>query len=194
MEQLLSFLDSIATAEGWPLSESCLDYLRSVVNETTVTRGAYILQPGQICRNIYFIKQGLLKCFYILHDKEVPDWFFGPGEAVVALESYYDQVPSTDYIQAVDDTQLYYISHDELNHIDRTYVEFNVVGRVLTNKYLRIWHRYSRMIRMRPAEERYTLLLDQQPELIQKIPVRDLGPFLDMSRETFTRMRGKIIK
>jgi CRP-like cAMP-binding protein len=74
----------------------------------------------------------------------------------------------------------------------RTFVEFNVVGRVLTNKYLRIWHRQARNIRMLTAEERYQFLLENQPELINRVPVQDLASYLDMSRETLSRMRGRI--
>jgi len=92
----------------------------------------------------------------------------------------------------LEDSDLFYITYDEYLHLNRTYVEFNVVGRVLTNKYLRIWHRQARNIRMLTAEERYGFLLEHQPELIRRVPVRDLASYLDMRRETLSRMRGRL--
>jgi len=192
MEQLLSFLNSIASSEGWPLSSECLSHLRKIIKVRSIKEHEYLLRAGEICQNLYFIQKGLLKCYYILHGREVSDWFFGEGETVVAMDSFYDQAPSQDFIQALEDCELFYITHDEFIHLNRTYVEFNVIGRVLTNKYLRIWHQQARNIRMLSAEERYTFLLKNQPELIMRVPMRDLASYLDMSRETISRMRGRL--
>jgi len=192
IEELLSFLNSIAEAEGWPLSAACLAHLRKITKTTTLKQEEMLLSAGQVCRNLYFIRRGLLKCFYIVHQREVSDWFFGELQTVVSIDSFYDQVASEDFIQALEDCELFYITYEDLAYLYRTFIEFNVVGRVLTNKYLRIWHRQARNIRMLTAEERYTFLLQTQPELINRVSVRDLASFLDMSRETLSRMRGRI--
>ncbi len=192
MEELLSFLDEIASFEGWPLSGDCSDYLRTIIKKSSLKKEEYLLKAGEVCTNLYFIKRGLLKCFYIVHSREVSDWFFGELETVASIDSFYDQVKSEDFIQALEDCELLYITFDELAYLYRTFVEFNVVGRVLTNKYLRIWHRQARNIRMLTAEERYAFLLEKQPELIMRVPIRDLASYLDMSRETLSRMRGRI--
>lgn len=192
MEELLSFLNVIASTEGWPLSAECLAYLRKIIKTRTLKEGELLLSAGEICSNLYFIRKGLLKCYYIVHQQEVCEWFFGELETVVSIGSFYDQVPGEDFIRALKDCELFYITYEELNYLYRTFVEFNVVGRVLTNKYLRIWHRQARNIRMLTAEERYLFLLKTQPELINLVPVRDLASYLDMSRETLSRMRGRI--
>jgi len=192
MKELLEFLCSTAAAAGWPLSEGCLKRLSEIVKTISLKRDEFLLREGQICKNLYFIHKGLLKCYYLLDGTPVSDWFFGEMETIVSIDSFYDQVPSKDFIQALENTDLFYITYDDLENLYRNFIEFNVIGRILTNKYLRIWHRQAQNIRMLTAEERYAFLLANQPELINRVPVRDLASYLDMSRETLSRMRGRI--
>lgn len=192
MEEVLSFLKEIAEAEGWPLSAECIRYLEEIIREKNLKRDEHLLVAGEVCKNLYFIKKGLLKCYYILHGKQVCDWFFGERATVVAVDSFYDQVASMDYMQALEDSKLLYITFDQLNFLYRNFVEFNAVGRVLTYKYFRIWHRQSRNLRMLSKEERYRLLLTTQPDLINRVPVQDLASYLDMSKGTLSRMRSRI--
>lgn len=192
MKELLSFLNKIAISEGWYLSPACLAYLRKIIKRSSLKKEEYLLKAGEVCTNLYFIRRGLLKCYYIVHNSEVSDWFFGELETVTSVDSFYDQVKSEDFIQALEDCELFYITYKDLIYLYKTFIEFNVIGRVLTNKYLRIWHRQARNIRMLTAEERYLFLLEKQPELIMRVPVRDLASYLDMTRETLSRMRGRI--
>src|ERR1700726_105605 len=117
MEELLSFLNEISSAEGWPLSAGCLEYLRKTIKRRSVKQKENLLEPGQVCKNLYFIKKGLLKCYYMHGKKEVSDWFFGESETVVSIDSFYDQVPGKDFIQALEDCELLYVSYDELQYL-----------------------------------------------------------------------------
>jgi len=192
MEELLWFLNDVAAKNGWPLSAQCLAHLRKIIKKQEVMSEEVLLRPPQVCEHLYFIKKGLLKCYYMLHGQEVCDWFFGEMETVVSIDSFYDQLPSIDFIQAIEDCILYYITYRELDYLYQNYVEFNVVGRVLTNKYLRIWHKQAKNIRMLTAEERYQFLLDTQPGLVNRVSIKDLSSHLDMARETLSRVRGRI--
>jgi len=78
-------------------------------------------------------------------------------------------------------------------HLYRRFVEFNAVGRVLTYKYFRIWHRQARNIRMLTSEERYRILMEAQPDLVRRVPVGDLASFLDMRQETLSRIRSRMV-
>ena len=192
MEELLTFLNAISSPAGKPLSTELRDFLPTIVKRTTLKKGEYLLVPGQVCENLYFIQKGLLKCFYILRGKAVSDWFFGETETVVSIDSFYNQVPGDDFIEALEDCALYYISFQEYQDLCVTYFEFCLIAKILTTKYLQLWFRQVRNIRMLTAEERYLYLLKNQPDLIKRVQIQDLASFLDMSRETLSRMRGRI--
>ena len=186
MEEILAFLNAI-----FPLSPECIDYLRKVVRSRRVSRNEMILEIGQVNDKLYFIKTGLLHCYYFVNNKPISDWFFWETETVVSIGSFYDQVPSEDCIVALEDSEIYFITKDQYDHICRTFLEFNFVARVLLEKYLKVFHGHSRLLRKFSAADRYKLVLSKNPELVARVPVAELATWLNMEPETLSRMRNK---
>jgi CRP-like cAMP-binding protein len=187
MEQLLGFLESVH-----PIGESLKTGLYKVVKSCKLKKHRLLLKEGQICRNIYFIHTGLLRCYYLLEETEVCTWFMRERDICVSVSSFYDQIAGYEYIQALEDCELYYISHSELEEIYRSHAQFNYTGRVLTIKYLKDWTRQMRILRMQKAEERYLQFRELEPELVQRVPQKYLAPFLGMQPETLSRIRKKL--
>jgi CRP/FNR family transcriptional regulator, anaerobic regulatory protein len=186
MDEIILFLSGI-----YPLSPECIAYLKRAIRKRMVKKDQIILEIGEVCQNLYFIKKGVLRCFYFVGEKEVSDWFFWEGETVVSIESFYDQAGSEDCIQALEDCELYYISFQELEYLYQHYIEFNIIGRVLTIKYLRVFHQHARNIRKLSAADRYHYLLRTQPDLVQRIPLGPLASWLNREPETLSRMRAR---
>jgi CRP-like cAMP-binding protein len=189
MNDVLKFLCSI-----YPLTAECQAYLRSIIRKRNIKKGQILLKTGEVCRNLYFIQKGVLRCSYYIKDKEVSDWFFWQGETVVAIDSFYDQAPSEDCIQALEDCELFYISFLELEYLYEHYIEFNYIGRVLTLKYLRVFHEHVRNIRRLSATKRCQILLQKYPGLIDRVDLGHLASWLGMTRETLSRVKSKKIK
>jgi len=114
------------------------------------------------------------------------------GEVIISVESFYKQQTSYESIQALEDCQLYYIDHSELQHIYRYYPEFNFVGRVLTEKYYMLSEQRLYTLRGQKASERYVYLRDNHPEIIQRVPSKYIASYLSASEETISRIRSKI--
>ena len=191
MEELLERLCST-----YPLSEGCLTRLRQVIKSQTLAEGDHLLRTGEVCRNIYYISKGFLRCYYTRDgsDAEVTDWLYMEHEFIVSIPSYYLQVPSDKSIHAVEDCELFYISFEEERALNRDFIEFNVVGRLWTMKYLMDFSSLLKSIRMLTAIERYQLLMERSPELIERVPVMYLASYMNMDAKTMSRMRSQISK
>jgi len=187
MNEAVQYLHAV-----YPLSDEVLSHLDSILKSRSLVKGEFLLKPGEVCENIYFIKKGLLRCYYLRGETEVSAWFMKEADVIVSVDSYYEQVPSYEYIQALEDCDLYYITFYEEDYIFQTYLEYNVIGRLLTRKYLQVWNRQLRNIRMLSAAERYQELLNKEPELLLRVPLKYLASYLDMLPETLSRMRNRI--
>lgn len=186
MEELLQFLQSIH-----PLSEGLQKHLAQILKQRHLTKKDYLLKAGHICRNICFIKKGLLRCFYVKDDQEVCSWFMKEGDIIVSVESFFYQKESYESIQALEDSELYCIEHAQLEHIYRTFPEHNFVARVLLQHYYTLSEQRLYSLRMQRAEDRYAFLLKHHPELVLRVPTQYLASYLGIRRETLTRMKRK---
>jgi CRP/FNR family transcriptional regulator, anaerobic regulatory protein len=64
--------------------------------------------------DIWFIEKGMLRCFYMLEDKEVSSWFMKEGDVTVSVESFFRQTISYESIQALEDSTVHYITFHTL--------------------------------------------------------------------------------
>ncbi len=73
----------------------------------------------------------------------------------------------------------------------RHFIDSNFLARVVTEKYYMLSEQRLFSIRMQRAQERYQYLIDNFPELIQRVPSKYIASYLSITEETLSRIRGK---
>ncbi|RYE59153.1 MAG: cyclic nucleotide-binding domain-containing protein [Sphingobacteriales bacterium] len=186
MELLIQFLNTIH-----PLSDGLKDHLRAILKEKKLYKRDYFLKAGHISRTICFIENGLLRCFYNRGDTEICSWFMKEGDVIVSIESFFQQKPSYESIQALEDCTLHYIEYEELQHIYREFPEFNFTGRLLTEKYYALWAQQLYGLRMQSAQERYNWLFENHADLLLRVPSKYLASNLGITEVTLSKIKAK---
>lgn len=186
MEALIRMLHSVH-----PMSEGLVEWLSLQVKTKELGRKELLLKAGHVCRHIYFIQSGLLRCFYDKGNTEVCTWFMKEGDLIVSIESFYKQTTSYESIQALEDCLLYYIEHKELYYLFNTYPEFNFIARELTQHYYILWAQQLFGLRMQTPAQRYQWLLKNHSELILRVPSKYLASYLGIGEVTLSRLKGK---
>jgi CRP-like cAMP-binding protein len=185
MIELLNYLNSLH-----PLSQGANDYLLENLKTIEIPKKQFLLKQGKICYSIYFVKKGLLRCFYIKDDKEISSWFMKETDVIISVESFFNQSVSYENIQALEDCILYYIDYYELQCLYNTFPEFNFVGRALTEKYYQLSEQRLYSLRMQRAFEKYNFLMDHFPQIIQRVPSKYIASYLGITEETLSRIRA----
>jgi CRP-like cAMP-binding protein len=174
-----------------PISPALQDQLTLSLKEKTFLKKEYLLKEGQVCRNICFIKSGLFRCFYNRDLTEVCSWFMQEGDIIISVDSFFQQKPSFESIQALEDSLVYSMTYDQLQTIYRTFPEFNFIGRVLTEKYYALSEERLYSIRMQRSPERYQYLMLKFPHIIQRVPSKYIASYIGVTEETLSRIRSK---
>lgn len=140
----------------FPLSEALINYLLSVVEAFDLRKNDYLLKYGQTCNYMYYLQQGLLRGYHLDEEwKETSSWFMREGNFVTAVKSYFTGQPTLEPIHAVEDCQLLGIHRDHLDHAYLNFMEFNLPGRKLTEKYYVLADERASLLRRLSATELY---------------------------------------
>ena len=181
--QMLQLLNSI-----YPMSKDLEDDILEIIRFRSVRKKQHVLKKGEVDRNIYFVIKGLLRCYYEMEEgTEVCTWFMRATDVCVSVHSFYNQVKSYEFIQALEPSELIYIDFDQLEALYKKHLEFNYIGRVLTIKYLVDWNWQLKDIRLLPTDKRYDALLQRDPDLVRRVPKKYLATFLGMLPTSLSR-------
>lgn len=81
------------------------------------SKGYLLLEQGQIANYIYFVVEGIIRCYHNGDRKEITRWFGLQGYFCTPYFSFVYRKPSEDSIVLVTDCTLLSISYAKLQHL-----------------------------------------------------------------------------
>lgn len=169
-----------------------MEYLNSNLKTKHLRRKEILLKKGEICNNIYFIEKGLLRCYYEKNDEEISSWFMKENDVIISVKSFYNRTPSYETIAAIENTIVHGITYMQLEFLYKNYLEFNIIGRLLTTKYYILSEERIYSLRKERARDRYLSLLKTRPDIIKRVPLKYIASYLGITLETLSRIRSGI--
>lgn len=187
-ESLLAMLNSI-----YPMSEALTKDIIDISEIVAVNKKTVLLTAGKTSNTIYFIVRGAARVYYMdKKDDEVTSWFLFEGELLISVFSFFAGEPGFEFIETLEDCILISLNREKLNEFYTKHLEFNFIGRKLTEYYYIKSEKQTNDFRMLSAKERYEQLLATNPQLIQRVALGYIASFLGVSQETLSRIRKQI--
>lgn len=147
---------------------------------------------GQIHKNIYFILDGAVRTFYRdRNSDEITSWLLFEGDLAISVYSFYNQAPSFEAMQALEDTWVLVLSYENLMKLYQKHMAFNYIGRTLTEAYYIKSEEKANALRMLSAQERYEQLMQLYPQVLKRVPLGYIASYLGITPSTLSRIRGK---
>ena len=157
-------------------------------------RGQLFEREGEPAHWIGFVEQGCFK--YCKRDFNGEDehtiGFVFEGEFVCDYPNCLTSEPSTVSIEAVMPSRVCLFSGERLEALYRSSHEAERMGRfIMQHLFLQT---YSRMCSLYCADgrQRYKLLLQRYPQIVQQLPLKDIASFLNITPTYLSKIRREI--
>jgi len=176
-------------SQFYPVSSELADEFQKHAFSIKLENGEHILHQGEICKNMYFIKQGAMMAYSEYQHKQITTYISMENEFVSSLSGLYGQEPSREAIMAIEPSTLLGVHTDILLDWYQRFFELNFIIRQVYENYYRDAQERSFIVRIGNAKERYTYFLNSRSEAAARLPVACVASFLDMKPETLIRLK-----
>ena len=184
MERIKTVLSEFGTVEP-----KLWEAIRQIMVVKNYPKGSLLLEADKTCRYLWFMDQGITRGFYYKNGKEITTWFSLENDPCLSVYSFLTQKPSREYIDAVEDTVVYGIHHEHLQKLYQQFPALNLIGRILTESYYIQLEEHSHSLLHETSKERYWRLVEEWPELVQRVPLTYIASYLGMTKENLSRIR-----
>ncbi|HTJ53368.1 MAG TPA: Crp/Fnr family transcriptional regulator [Cyclobacteriaceae bacterium] len=186
IRNLIKLITGFSDAESELLAGYCEP--RSIKKKTV------LLHTGDTSRELYFIVHGCMRLFYEKDGVDISAYFFTDMAFAGAYDSFASQQPSRHAIEAAEDCEIIVISY---NGWQKLFVElpkmYAFVLKVLEERFISLHKLYTSMILDSP-EERFLNLINERPDIIQRIPQHQIATFLGITPVSLSRIRNRLAK
>lgn len=173
-----------------PLSEVSVRLLLDEMEEVCLTRGEFSIREG--CRDpfVWFVKTGLVRAFVEREGKDISLWFASDGEMVNFV---YRDIAAYN-VEMVEETTLLRIPKSKLDALCQHSLELANWGLKLLDYYLREYENYFINDSWMEAREQYESLFKSRPDLIEKLPLKHIASYLQITPQSLSRIRASVKK
>lgn len=158
-------------------------------------KGEILLRNGETARDYMLIESGVLRKYVIDADgNEVTTKFHSTGDFSIVVLSFFHQLPSSESIVAITDGVGWKISFMSFMSLLKSVKGLGEWGRNWMSNQLFISEQRLVDLFVKTATERYLELLSDDPELLEKIPLKYLASYLGVTDSSLSRIRKQVLK
>ncbi len=152
------------------------------------TKNEHILEQGQRCNKIWFIKSGMVRKYYIHNGKEITTWIHTENETFTSLQSYAQNILSEEYLQATENTEVISITKANSEKLAQ-FPQIMIFVNAMMGKEFSNIDKHTRELNQRDAKGKYEYLQQISPEIIKRAKLGYIASILGISQETLSRIR-----
>ncbi len=188
MDDFINYLNTIVK----------LDYraecaIRKITIERRLPRRALIQAAGAVCHEFHFMVQGAARVFYYKNDNEVTAWFGFETDLVSAIDSLFTQQPTVYNVELLEESVICSIQYQLMEPVFAEFPSVERLGRLLiTGNYLKLDER-MKMMMFHSAEERYELVQRQFPGILNRVSLKHIASYLNITQAALSRIRATTI-
>ena len=188
MEEMINYLLRFGQ-----ITQQQIDLAKSKTQVIHIKQGEYFAQANKVAQHVGFLTEGVIRvCYYGNKGEEYTRCFVLENRFVVDSVSFYNDTPSSEYVEAVTDCTLLIFSKQVFNELSNTISNWNdIFTRILTDALMKKVQASNTMLNQ-DATTRYLTFLELFPNIANRAPLSMLASYLGITQSSLSRIRKNI--
>lgn len=148
-----------------------------------------ITPAGETEDYINFVAKGLVRKYFTKDKSEIITQISREGQIIHSQESFYSRTPSNFTVETIEPTILLSVTHANLETIFQTNAKMERMGRLIVTYIMGVNDRWQMSQLKLSPRERFVAFVQNNPELMQRVPQKYLASLLNIQPETFSRFK-----
>jgi len=175
---------ALISNESWLLIESIITF-------QTLKKGELLLTSGQIAKNLHYVCKGILRAYIINNEGNIYNKnIFFENEFCGSKVSLLQRIPSDFSLETLEESVLINLEYkkyrkliNENDDLKNFYIAYLEKNWVIENEQKEI------SLVMKNATERYQVLLQKHPNILQRVPQLHIASHLGITPTQLSRIK-----
>lgn len=188
MEEMINYLLRFGQ-----ITQQQIDLAKSKTQVIHLKKGEYFSQANKVAQQVGFLTDGVIRvCYYGNKGEEYTRCFVLENRFVVDSVSFYNDTPSSEYVEAVTDCTLLIFSKPVFKELSNAISNWNdIFTRILTDALMKKVQASNTMLNQ-DATTRYLTFLELFPNIANRVPLSMLASYLGITQSSLSRIRKNI--
>lgn len=186
-------IDLITKSVKFPDKEKdlCMQYFEPVL----YPKNRILEEEGKIPGYLYFVVSGFVRLFHY-NDKgdEITTHLNCPPGFITSYSNFVNQTRSDENLESITECELLRITKADLDLLIQKSPTFKDFSILVFQQSLSYNEARARELATLSAEQRYLKLMNENPEVLQHVPMQYIASFLGMNPKSLSRIRKQIIR
>jgi len=151
-----------------------------------------LTRAGEVENYLNFVVKGLVRKYFYKGRTEIITQIAKEGEFINSSASFLSGNPSPYLVETLEPSTFLSVTRDQLERLYENNPRIERVGRiVITHLFLQREEWEHECLRL-DTRERFLRFVENNPDLMQRVPQKYLASYLNMKPETFSRLKHLI--
>jgi CRP-like cAMP-binding protein len=177
-----------------PLNDKDISDSKPFWKARKINKGDFFNMQQMVCNDLGLIVKGIFRIYY--HDPGTEEdknvYFFSENQFVVSFRSFISRNPCWYFIEAMEDSEIFFISHKDINSLYETHSNWGKFGRLLAELFFNIAQTRTEEFIFFSHEQRYIRLLEEHPDIVERIPAYHISSYLGITNPSLSRIRKRV--
>lgn len=175
------------------LSEEEIEAIEESFPIKTFEKGTFLMKQGEVARNAYYVVEGIIREYELLDGEEKTTAFYTENDSAANFNSLANGTLSNRNFVCEEKTTVAIINAEKEQKLYENFPRFETFCRSgMEQMFGAQLEKMADTLAMKP-EERYLKLMEERPNLINRVPQYHLASYLGIKPETLSRIRKRIV-